>query len=217
VGLLTNKEEILKGLADAVIAGDEDLSESLAHKALDEGVDPYEAIMQGCNVGMKEVSDKYEKKIMFVPEILLSADAMYAALDVLRPHLKIDATAAKPAKVIIGVATGDIHDIGKNLVNMMLDVAGFEVIDVGRDVPIETFVAKAEEVNAEVVAISALMTTSMMNMEPVIKGLKSKGLSTKVIVGGAPINEDFAQKIGADGYGKDAVSAVRVAKKLTEA
>lgn len=214
---MANKEEILKGLADAVIAGDEDLSESLAKQALEQGLDPYEAIMDGCNVGMKEVSDKYEKKIMFVPEILLSADAMYAALDILRPHLKVDATAAKPAKVVIGVATGDIHDIGKNLVDMMLDVAGFEVTDIGRDVPIETFISKAEEVGADLVAISALMTTSMMNMEPVIKGLKAKGLSAKVIVGGAPIHEDFAEKIGADGYGKDAVAAVRVAKELTEA
>jgi corrinoid protein of di/trimethylamine methyltransferase len=214
---LTDKAEILKGLAEAVIAGDEDLSEELAHKALNEGVDAYDAIMNGCNVGMKEVSDRYEKKSMFVPEILLSADAMYAALDVLRPHLKVDVTAAKPKKVIIGVATGDIHDIGKNLVNMMLDVAGFDIIDVGRDVPIETFIDKAVEVGADLVAISALMTTSMMNMEPVIKGLKDKGLATKVIVGGAPINEDFAKEIGADAYGKDAVAAVRVAKQLTGA
>jgi corrinoid protein of di/trimethylamine methyltransferase len=173
--------------------------------------------MQGCNKGMEIVSDKYEKKEMFVPEILLSADAMYAALDILRPHLKVDASAKKTGTVVIGVAEGDIHDIGKNLVLMMLDVAGYTIFDVGRDVPVDTFVQKAEEVDADIVAMSALMTTSMVRMEPVVKGLKEKNLKAKVIVGGAPISQDYANKIGAEGYGKDAVEAVKVANKLMEA
>jgi len=214
---MSSKDDILDVLKDAVVEGDEEKCVSFANKALDSGVDPYEAIMQGCNKGMAEVSDKYECKEMFVPEILLSADAMYAAIDILRPHLKVDDTVAKPATVIIGVAQGDIHDIGKNLVKMMLDVAGFTIIDVGRDVPVETFVDKAVEHNAKLVAISALMTTSMMNMEPVIEGLKEKHSGAKTIVGGAPISQDFADSIGAEGYGKDAVAAVRIAKKLTEA
>ncbi|MHC1605552.1 MAG: corrinoid protein [Candidatus Methanofastidiosia archaeon] len=216
VNNLTDKEEILKGLAEAVIKGNEEKCVELARKALEEGVDPYNAIMNGCNAGMKVVSDKYEKKEMFVPEILLSADAMYAALDILKPHLKVDATVEKPAKIVIGVAQGDIHDIGKNLVKMMLDVAGFEIVDLGRDIAPEAYIEKANEINADIVAISALMTTSMTNIEPVIKGIKDKNLKTKVIVGGAPINADFAEKIGADGYGKDAVEAIRVAKKLVE-
>lgn len=211
---MVSKEEILKGLAKAVIDGDEVKSEELAKKSLEIGIDPYESLMNGCNKGMAKVSDLYELKEMFVPEILLSADAMYAAIDILKSHLKVDASAKKPAKVVIGVAQGDIHDIGKNLVKMMLEVAGFIMIDVGKDVPVDTFVKKTIEEDADIVAISALMTTSMMYMEPVIKKLKENFVKAKVVVGGAPINNDFANKIGADGYGKDAVEAVKVSKKL---
>ncbi len=211
---MVSKEEILEGLAKAVIDGDEVKSEELAKKSLEIGIDPYESLMNGCNKGMAKVSDLYELKEMFVPEILLSADAMYAAIDILKPHLKVDASAKKPAKVVIGVAQGDIHDIGKNLVKMMLEVAGFIMIDVGKDVPVDTFVKKTIEEDADIVAISALMTTSMMYMEPVIKKLKENFVKAKVVVGGAPINNDFANKIGADGYGKDAVEAVKVSKKL---
>lgn len=211
---MVSKEEILKGLAKAVIDGDEVKSEELAKKSLEIGIDPYESLMNGCNKGMAKVSDLYELKEMFVPEILLSADAMYAAIDILKPHLKVDASAKNPAKVVIGVAQGDIHDIGKNLVKMMLEVAGFIMIDVGKDVPVDTFVKKTIEEDADIVAISALMTTSMMYMEPVIKKLKENFVKAKVVVGGAPINNDFANKIGADGYGKDAVEAVKVSKKL---
>jgi len=215
--LLSSKEELLEQLSNAVIEGDEDKCAELAQEALDVGIDPYEAIMKGCNKGMEIVSEKYEKKEMFVPEILLSADAMYAALDILRPHLKVDASLTKTGNVVIGVAEGDIHDIGKNLVLMMLDVAGYTIYDVGRDVPVDTFVAKAAEVDADVVAMSALMTTSMIRMEPVIKGLKEKNLKAKVIIGGAPISQNYADKIGADGYGKDAVEAVRVVNEFMEA
>jgi len=211
---MTSKDELLEQLSNAVIEGDEDLCAELAQKALDAGIDPYEAIMQGCNKGMEIVSNKYECKEMFVPEILLSADAMYAALDLLRPHLKVDADAKATGKVVIGVAEGDIHDIGKNLVLMMLDVAGYEIIDVGRDVPVDKFVDAAAEADADIVAMSALMTTSMVRMEPVIQGLKEKNLKAKVIIGGAPISKQYADKIGADGYGKDAVEAVRVVNDM---
>jgi len=214
---VTSKDELLKHLADAVIEGDEDKCAELAQESLDLGMDPYETIMKGCNKGMEIVSEKYEKKEMFVPEILLSADAMYAALELLRPHLKVNANTKKTGNVVIGVAEGDIHDIGKNLVLMMLDVAGYTIFDVGRDVSVDTFVQKAEEVDADIVAMSALMTTSMVRMGPVIEGLKNKGLKAKVIVGGAPISQNYADKIGADGYGKDAVEAVRVVNKLMEA
>jgi len=214
---MVSKEEIFEGLAKAVIDGDEVKSEELAKKSLEIGIDPYESLMNGCNKGMAKVSDLYELKEMFVPEILLSADAMYAAIDILKPHLKVDTSAKKPAKVVIGVAQGDIHDIGKNLVKMMLEVAGFIMIDVGKDVPVDTFVKKTIEEDADIVAISALMTTSMMYMEPVIKKLKENTAKAKVVIGGAPINNDFANKIGADGYGKDAVEAVKVSKKLVGA
>ncbi|MBN1785725.1 MAG: B12-binding domain-containing protein [Candidatus Methanofastidiosa archaeon] len=214
---MTSKEELLEKLSNAVIEGDEDKCAELAESALEAGIDPYEAIMKGCNKGMEIVSHKYECKEMFVPEILLSADAMYAALDVLRPHLKVDEAGKKTGTVVIGVAEGDIHDIGKNLVLMMLDVAGYNIVDVGRDVSADTFVEKAAEVDADLVAMSALMTTSMVRMELVINGLKKRNLKAKVIVGGAPISQSYADKIGADGYGKDAVEAVRVANKLMEA
>jgi len=214
VEVIMNEEEILKGLAEAVIKGNEEKSMELAQEALKMRIDPYDAIMNGCSKGMNVVSDLYEKKEMFVPEILLSADAMYAALDILRPHLKVDTTVENPAKIVIGVAQGDIHDIGKNLVKMMLDVAGFEIVDLGRDIAPEAYIEKANEVNADIVAISALMTTSMMNIEPVIKGIKDKNLKTKVVVGGAPISSEFAETIDADGYADDAVSAVRLVKKL---
>lgn len=209
------REEILEGLAKATIEGDAERAKQLAEEALKAGIDPYDAIMKGCAEGMKVVSDLYEKGEMFVPEILLSAEAMYAAIDVLKPHLKVEKV-GKTARVVIGVVEGDIHDIGKNLVKIMMEAAGFQILDLGRDVPKSQFVEKAKEFNANVVAMSTLMTTTMGGMKDVIRLLEEAGMRDKVrvIVGGAPLSPEFAKSIGADAYGKDATEAVKIVSSM---
>jgi len=209
------KEEILKGLAEATIAGDVEKATNLANEAIRAGIDAYEAIVGGCVEGMKVVSDKYEKGEMYVPEILCSAEAMYAAMDVLKPYLKTESLGTQK-KVVLGTATGDIHDIGKNLVKLMMEAAGFQVIDLGTDVSKEKFVEAVMRENADICGISALMTTSMAFMPEVIKAVKEKSPRTITMVGGGPLSPAIAKSFGADGYGKDAVEAIRVAKKLLE-
>ncbi|MBM5804915.1 MAG: hypothetical protein FJZ49_02450 [Candidatus Verstraetearchaeota archaeon] len=210
-----DRAEILKGLADATVAGDAETTAKLANEALRTGIDAYDAIMGGCAEGMKVVSNKYETGEMYVPEILLSAEAMYAAIDILKPHLKVERAAAQ-AKVVIGVVEGDIHDIGKNLVRIMLDASGFKMFDLGRDVPVKDMAAKAATEGAQVVAISTLMTTTMPNMKRVVDELKALGVKdkVKVLIGGAPTSEEFAKSIGADAWAKDATAAIKVAEKL---
>ena len=213
---MSSREEILKKLAQAVIDGDEEAAREWAQKALEAGVDAYEAIMQGCAEGMKVVSDLYDKGEYYVPEILLSADAMYAAVEVLRPHLKVAEKAERPATVVLGVVEGDIHDIGKNLVKLMLSSAGFNVIDLGRDVPLKKFIEAIKEHKAEVLAMSALMTTTMPGMKKVIEMLQQEGMrdQVRIIIGGAPTSMDYARSIGADMWGKDALEAVSKVKQL---
>lgn len=210
-----SREEILKGLADATVAGDAEKCAAYAKKALDTGIDAYDAIMQGCATGMKIVSDKYESGEMFVPEILLSAEAMYAAIDILKPHIKTGKASAT-GTVVIGVVEGDIHDIGKNLVRIMLDASGYQMVDMGRDVPVKDMANKAKEVKADIVAISTLMTTTMPNMKKVVDELKALGVKdrTKVLIGGAPTSMEFAKSIGADSWCKDATAAIKEAEKL---
>ncbi|RLE50634.1 MAG: hypothetical protein DRJ31_00330 [Candidatus Methanomethylicota archaeon] len=216
--MVSSKEEILKKLADAVVEGDEDKCRQYAEEALKAGIDAYEAIMSGCAEGMKIVSHKYETGEMYVPEILLSAQAMYAAIEVLKPHIKVDKSRVT-GTVVLGVVEGDIHDIGKNLVKIMLDAAGFKVVDLGRDVPLPKFVEAIKEHNADVLGMSALMTTTMVNMPKVIELLKQAGLRDKVgvIIGGAPTSMEFAKQIGADTWAKDASAAVpEVVRLITE-
>jgi corrinoid protein of di/trimethylamine methyltransferase len=210
-----NKSEILAGLASAVIEMDEGRAVELAQAAVDAGIDAYEAISQGLSKGMDVVSAKYETEEYFVPEILLCSDAMYAALDVLRPHLKVDPTAT-PAKVVIGVIEGDVHDIGKNIVKLMLVAAGFEVHDLGRDVAPRAFVDKAKEVEADIIALSTLMSVTMDGMRKVVELLVREGIREdfKVIIGGGPVSATFAKQIGADAYGESASEAVRIARDL---
>ena len=210
-----DRAEILKGLADATVIGDAEKTAKLAHEALNTGIDAYDAIMEGCAEGMKVVSNKYETGEMYVPEILLSAEAMYAAIDILKPHLKVEKAAAQ-LKVVIGVVEGDIHDIGKNLVRIMLDASGFKLFDMGRDVPVKDMAAKAANEGAQVVAISTLMTTTMPNMKRVVDELKALGVKdkVKVLIGGAPTSEEFAKSIGADAWAKDATAAIKVAQRL---
>lgn len=209
------REEILKDLADGVLNLDEELAVSAANEAVAAGMNAFDAITNGLVVGMNKAGDLYNEEEYFVPELLICSDAMYAALDVLRPHLEKSDVRDKIG-CVIGVVEGDTHDIGKNLVKIMLDVAGFEVHDLGRNVPLADFVEKAKEVGAKLICLSTLMTTTMDGMAAVIEMLKEEGIRDrfKVIIGGGPISQAFADRIGADGYADNAASAVKVAKEL---
>lgn len=210
-----SKEDILADLARGVLDMDEDLAVGTAHEAIDAGVDAYEAITKGLVIGMNEAGRLYDEEEYFVPELLICSDAMYAALDVLKPHLKA-ADEVGRIGCVIGVVQGDTHDIGKNLVKIMLDVSGFEVHDLGRDVPLADFVETAKATNSQLICLSTLMTTTMDGMASVIQMLEEEGIRDrfKVMIGGGPISRSFAEKIGADGYADNAAGAVKVATEL---
>ena len=209
------KEQLIKELSDAVVEMDEEKAVEASNEVIKNRIDAYEAIVDGLSDGMARAGRLYEEEEYFIPELLLCSDAMYAGLDVLKPHLKTNEE-DKKEKIIIGVVEGDTHDIGKNLVKIMLETSGFAVVDLGRDVPVQKFVDKAVEVAAKIIALSTLMTTTMDKMAGVINILKERNIrdSFKVMVGGEPISQAFADKIGADGYAADASGAVRVAHKL---
>jgi len=208
------KNEILRSIHDAIVAFDEETTVKLCKQALEEGIDAYETIMSGLASGMETVGSLYEKKEYFVPELLLCSDALYAGLDILKPHVKIDLDRKRPGKIIIGVVEGDIHDIGKNLLKTMFEAAGWEIHDLGKDVKLGRFVEEQNKWKADVVALSALMTTSMLAMPKAIKMLKESAPTVMVMVGGAPLSADIAKQYGADGYAADAVSAVQEANRL---
>jgi corrinoid protein of di/trimethylamine methyltransferase len=212
-----DREDILKDLADGVLNLDEELAVSAAHEAIAAGLDAFDAITSGLVVGMNRAGELYEEEEYFVPELLICSDAMYAALEVLKPHIK-KGEAAEKVGCVIGVVEGDTHDIGKNLVKIMLDVAGFEMHDLGRNVPLADFIEKAKEVDAKLICLSTLMTTTMDGMSSIIEMLKEEGIRErfKVLVGGGPISQAFADRIGADGYADNAASAVRVAKEICQ-
>ncbi len=211
-----DKEELFKNLAKCVVDGDEDGAKRWAEEAIKNNIDAYEAIIKGLAEGMRAVSQLYEKGEYYVPEVLLSASAMNVAVDILKPHIKVDKT-AKPTTVVLGVVEGDIHDIGKNLVKIMLDSAGFKVIDLGKDVPLIEFVKAVKEQGAEVIGMSALMTTTMPGMKKVVELLASEGYrdKVKIMIGGAPTTMEYAKSIGADSWGKDASEAVGIVRTLT--
>ncbi len=210
-----SKEEILSDLAKGVLEMDEDLTVSAAQEAIEGGIDAYEAITKGLVIGMNEAGSFYDEEEYFVPELLICSDAMYAALDVLKPYLKAETEGAKIG-CVIGVVQGDTHDIGKNLVKIMLDVSGFEIHDLGRDVPLADFVETAKATGSQLICLSTLMTTTMDGMASVIQMLEEEGIRDrfKVMIGGGPISRSFAEKIGADGYADNAAGAVRVATEL---
>lgn len=187
---------------------------TLVQQALDEGLDPKDILNEGLLSGMMTIGAKFKANEVFVPEVLVAARAMNAGLAILEPKL-IEVGNEPIGKVVIGTVKGDLHDIGKNLVAMMLKGAGFEIIDAGVDVVPETFIEKAEEVGADIICMSALLTTTMPNMGNLIEELKNRGLRDKyiVMVGGAPLNGSFAEEIGADYYTPDAATAAEVAKK----
>ena len=212
-----SKETIMKKLTDAVIAGDSAAAEQTANDVLAAGISAYDAIMNGLAEGMKTVGDKYEKKEYFLPDMLISADAMYAGLNILTPHIPKSESKSK-GKIVLGVVEGDIHDIGKNIVKIMLTTAGYEVVDLGRDVPTADFIEKAKSEGAQVIAMSTLLTPTLMSMKTVEDKLKEEGMKDKVktVIGGGATSEDWKSKIGSDAYGKDASEAVDKVKLLIE-
>ncbi len=210
-----NKEELFKKLSDAVVDMDEEAAVSLSEEIVASQIDAYEAVEKGLSDGMDRAGKLFEEEEYFIPELLLCSDAMYAGLGVLKGHLKVDEQGEK-RKVVIGVVEGDTHDIGKNLVKIMLETAGFDVHDLGRDIAPAAFVDKAKEINADIIAVATLMTTTMDGMAEVIRLLEQESIKNnhKVIVGGGPISQSFADKIGADGYAVNAADAVRLSRRL---
>jgi len=204
----------LTTIKQAVIEGDDKQVATLTRRALDEGVSAETVLNDALIVGMGEVGELFEQGEYFVPELLLSARAMQGAMEVLRPLLS--ASSYEPlGKVVMGTVQGDLHDIGKKLVAMMLEGSGFEVIDLGTDVSPERFVETVEESGAQVVGLSALLTTTLPAMEATVSALREAGpVKVKVMIGGAPVTSAFASSIGADGYAADASSAVALARRL---
>lgn len=212
-----NKEELFKKLSDAVVDMDEDEAVRLAQEIVSAQIDAYEAVEKGLSDGMDRAGKLFEEEEYFIPELLLCSDAMYAGLEVLKGHIKV-AEQGEKRKVVIGVVEGDTHDIGKNLVKIMLETSGFDVFDLGRDIAPLAFVEKAKEVKADIIAIATLMTTTMDGMAEVVRILQEQDSKEqyKVIIGGGPISQSFADKIGADGYAVNAAEAVRLSKRLLE-
>ncbi len=211
-----NRENLIKEAIQSVVNGDEDAAATVANRVIAEGLSPIEVINEGFALGMIKVGDLFAKEAYALPEVLLSADAMQKAIDLLTPHIPREAVKKKLGIVVIGTVQGDIHDIGKRIVATMLEVYGFEVHDLGRDVPIEKFIEKTKEVNADIVAASALMTTTMVGQKLLQEALHEAGIRDKVklMVGGAAVTQEWADQIGADGYAEEVTEAVEKARKF---
>ena len=210
---MATKEEVLEKLKNGVVEYQEEEVKEASQEGLDAGYDALELIMDGLAAGMEIVGDLYDRNEYFVPEVLMCADALYAGLDILRPHVP-EKEGEVNAQVVIGSIQGDVHDIGKNLVKMMFDVAGWDVHDLGRDVPLENFVQEQLRTDSEVVAMSAMMTTTMLGMKKVIKMIKEKNPDVAIMLGGAPVTQDVANLFGADGYAESAGNAVSEGIKM---
>ena len=201
-------QELFEQLKQGVIDFDEDAVKEAANAVVAEGISAVEAVFKGLVPGMEVCGELYEQQEYFVPELLMCADAMYAGLDILRPHME-RTDLGVTGVVVMGVVQGDVHDIGKNIVKMMFDVAGFEVHDLGRDVPLEVFVEEQLRTDADLVCLSAMMTTTMVGMKEIIRQIKEKNPNARVMIGGAPVTEDIAEKFGADGFAEDASNALK--------
>jgi corrinoid protein of di/trimethylamine methyltransferase len=213
-------DQLFAALRQAVIDGDAVASAALAQQVLDEGVPPLAAIDEGLVPGLSHVGEQFGLGELFLPDMMLAARAMQKAMDLLEPQLQAEATERKVVgRVVIGTVKGDIHEIGKNLVGMMLSTSGFEVHDLGVDVAPDRFVEAAKEYGADLIGVSALLTTTMAGQRTVVEAVSAAGLRdrVKVIVGGAPASESWAQEIGADGYSEDAIGAVALARRLVDA
>jgi len=208
-------KELIGQVREALINYDEDVVEELCKTALNEGIDPFRVTMEGIADGMIEVGDLYNKKEYFVPELLLCSDALYAGLNILRPAIKESGRLSEAkGSIVLGVVEGDVHDIGKNLIKMMFDVAGWTVYDLGKDVPIERFLEEQMKTDCDIVGLSALMTTSMVAMPEIVAKLKKKNPNVRIMLGGAPITPELVETYGADGYADSAGTAVDEAIKL---
>ena len=215
--MAASKEELIKRLYTCVVDMDDEGVVDACNEYLEAGYSAYDGIMDGLAAGMGRASELYDSGEYSVTDVLFCTDALYAGLGILRPHLEEVDAPSTSKKVVIGVIEGDTHDIGKNLVRTMLDTAGFDVYDLGRDVPPDSFVDKAKEVKADIIAMSTIMTTTMGGMQAVIEKLEEAGIRNrvKVMVGGGPLYDRFADEVGADGYSASALEAVAVAKRLT--
>jgi len=209
------KEKLFQEIAENVVEMEDEIVEELCEKSLEMGIDPVETINGGLIPGMDKVGQLYEDGEYFLPEVLTASFALNTGIDVLKPHIKQEDDGGK-IKVVIGVVEGDTHDIGKNLVKIMGESGGFQVFDLGRDVPLDEFVTVAKENDVDFICMSTLMTTTMGGMKTVIDMLKEQGIrdNFKVIIGGGPISQKFADEIGADAYETDASSAVRRMKAM---
>ncbi len=208
-------EELFKQMAQTIIDGEEEVAAELAQKALDAGIDPLSVITNGYMPGVNEVGDSFACGQAFLPELVMAGEAMKAAIAVLEPAMQAAGTERQIlGKVVLATVEGDIHEIGKSLVGTMLTSSGFEVYDLGVDVTSDELLAKAEEVDADIIGLSALLTTTMVKQKEVIDEIAKRGMNVKVMVGGAPVTKEWVQKIEADGYSEDAIGAVNVAKEL---
>jgi len=212
---MASKKEILNELKNCIVNFEIDRIREVAIMAIRVGIDPYTAIMEGLSKGMEVVGQLYETGQYFLSDLVMAGETMKAAMEVLEPYLKTSTKDRSIGVVVIGTVEGDLHDIGKNIVATLLKSAGFTVIDLGVDVPAETFVTAVREKKPDILAMSSLVTTTMPSMKKTIRLLEKEGLrdSIKIIVGGAPVSNEFAMEIGADAYGKDAIDAVRICKK----
>ena len=211
------QEALFKLMAQSVIDGEMEEAVRLAQEAIKQNIDPLDAIDKGFVVGVNHIGDGFARGEMFLPDLVLAGESMKAALSMLEPELTRRGTERQVlGKVVIGTVEGDIHDIGKTLVATMLSTGGFQVYDLGVDVPAEKFVEKAREVNADIVGLSALLTTTMAKQRDVIEALEQAGLRSqmKVMIGGAPVTRDWVEEIGADGFSEDAIGATVLAKQL---
>ena len=206
----------LQALADALIKGDRDKVGELTEQAINEGVSPGQILEKGLIAGMAVIGRRFKANEIYVPEVLIAARAMKAGMAILQPKL-VEAGIKPIGTVVLGTVKGDLHDIGKNLVGMMLIGGGFNVVDIGTDVPADKFVEACKSENAKVCALSALLTTTMPQMQEVVKAIKESGVGVKTAIGGAPVTQSYADEIGADGYAADAASAVDLVKSLSGA
>jgi len=208
---------ILEQLKEAVVQGDNKACVTLAQQVVTEAMDPMEAIDGGLAVGMKIIGDNFQSGQAFLPEMMLAASAMNAAVDILEPAIAASGqNVEKKGKIVVATIHGDMHDIGKNIVKLMFSTSGFEVTDLGKNVRVATIIEQAEAHQADIIAVSALMTTTMGYMRVLMEELEFAGIHDKykVMIGGAPVTQEWAEKIGVDGYSKDAVGAVKKAGEL---
>jgi methanogenic corrinoid protein MtbC1 len=210
----SKREDILGRLIDIVVEYEEEKVEGVCREALDAGMDPNDAIIEGLAMGMRKVGDLYDRQEYGIPEVLLCADTLDRGMEILKPHVKSDA-AQLHRRILIATVEGDIHSIGKNIVKLMLEVGGFDVRDLGEDVPVTRVVDELKSGGGDMVALSTMMTTTLASMRKIIDGVREKFPETIFLVGGASVTPDTAQGFGAQGYAENATEAVRIAREIS--